>query len=260
MGRLEGGATGAAFHARCHNGIVNPHSLSRRDLLAVSAGLPVAARAQSARTADGYVDILRPPDLATAFLESGPVSLARQGGRWTAAGISVETAPAAGGMPVRIEAPEAALLRVHLRWHAAVPERWRILNDQWERSYGDLEWRGLAGERILPWYFLAFDGHATHGYGVATGAACFAFWQADPAGISLWLDLRNGGSAVRLGPRTLEAALVQTRRGSADQSAFQSARSFCRQLCPHPRLPAAPVYGGNNWYYAYGRELLGGGH
>jgi alpha-galactosidase len=32
------------------------------------------------------------------------------------------------------------------------------------------------------------------------------------------------------------------------------ARSFCRELCEAPRLPAAPVYGGNNWYYAYGRS------
>jgi alpha-galactosidase len=224
---------------------VNSPILSRRDVLALSAGLPAVAAAQPVRATDGYVDILRPPDLAIAFLEGGPFPLAREGRRWNGAGISVQTEPAAGGMPIRIEAPEAPLLRLHLRWRAAVPERWRILNDQWERSYGDLEWRGVVGERILPWYFLAFDGRATHGYGVATGASCFAFWQADPAGISLWLDLRNGGSAVRLGPRTLEAAVVRVRRGAADESAFRSAQRFCRQLCSQPRLPSGPVYGGN---------------
>jgi len=233
---------------------VNPHNLSRREALALSAGLPAATAAQTSHATDGYVDILRPPDLAIGFLESGPRSLAREGRRWNSAGISIQTDPAAGGMPIRIEAPDLPLLRIQLRWRAAVPERWRILNDQWERSYGDLEWRGMFGERILPWYFLAFDGRATHGYGVATGASCFAFWQADPAGISLWLDLRNGGSAVRLGPRTLEAAVVRVRRGAPDESAFQSARRFCRQLCAQPRLPSAPVYGGNNWYYAYGHD------
>jgi len=233
---------------------VNPRKLSRRDVLALSAGLPASAAAQTGRAADGYVEILRPPDLAIAFLESGPRPLAREGSRWNSAGISVQTDLAASGMLVRIEAPEVPLLRLHLRWRAAVPEHWRILNDQWERSYGDLEWRGLVGDRVLPWYFLAFDGRATHGYGVATGALCFAFWQADPAGISLWLDLRNGGSAVRLGPRTLEAAVVRVRRGNPDESAFQSARRFCRQLCSHPRLLSTPVYGGNNWYYAYGRN------
>lgn len=237
-----------------HNGFVNPPILSRRDLLALSAGFPAVASAQPSRAVDGYVDILRPPDLAIAFLESGPLPLAREGHRWNGGGISVQAEPAAGGMPIRIEAPEAPLLRLHLRWRAAVPERWRILGDQWERSYGDLEWRGVIGERILPWYFLAFDGRATHGYGVATGGACFTFWQADPGGISLWLDLRNGGSAVRLGPRTLQAAVVRVRRGAAGEDAFQSARRFCRLLCAAPRLPSAPVYGGNNWYYAYGRN------
>ena len=237
-----------------YNKVVNPRHPSRRDLLAASVALPAAARAQTSRPADGYVEVLRPPDLAIAHLETGPVALARAGNRWTAAGISVEAEPSAAGMPIRIEAPEAPLLRVHLRWHAAVPERWCILNDQWERSYGDLEWRGLAAGRVLPWYFLAFDGRATHGYGLATGGSCFAFWQADPAGISLWLDLRNGGSAVRLGPRVLDAAVVRARRGSPEESAFQSACAFCRALCARPHLPAAPVYGGNNWYYAYGRD------
>ena len=127
-----------------HNGFVNPPILSRRNLLALSAGLPAGAYAQPERAVDGYVDILRLPSLAIAFLESGPLPLAREGHRWNGAGISVQTEPDASGMPVRIEAPEAPLLRLHLRWRAAVPERWRILNDQWERSYGDLEWRGVA--------------------------------------------------------------------------------------------------------------------
>ncbi len=35
--------------SRCHNGYVNPRHLSRRDMLAVSAGLPAAARAQTVR-------------------------------------------------------------------------------------------------------------------------------------------------------------------------------------------------------------------
>ncbi|QOY91961.1 hypothetical protein IRI77_09880 [Paludibaculum fermentans] len=157
-------------------------------------------------------------------------------------------------MPICIEAPRAPLLRVHLRWRARVPVTWRVLNEQWERSYGDLEWRGLLGERILPWYFLAFDGRATHGYGVATGGNTFAFWQADPEGISLWLDVRNGGGAVQLGQRILEAAVVRLRKGTSGQSAFEAARQFCRVLCPKPRLAPAPTYGANNWYYAYGQN------
>ena len=227
---------------------------SRRGVLALSAGLPVAAKGQTARRADGYVDILRSPDLAIAFLEHEQVSLVREGHKWTAKGIAVEAEPRGNEIPVRVEAADAPLMRVQLRWTANVPEAWRILNDQWERSYGDLEWRGVVAERVLPWYFLAFDGQATHGYGVATGASSFAFWQVDPAGISLWIDVRNGGSGVRLGQRVLDAATIRVRRGTKEQSAFASARSFCRVLCEHPRLVGSPVYGANNWYYAYGKN------
>jgi alpha-galactosidase len=232
---------------------VHKKGFSRRNLLAWSAALPVVASGQG-KQADGYVDILRPPDTVTAFLEAETVALTRDGRRWTGKGVSVETEPRGSELPVRIEAPDAPLMRVRLRWQAKVPERWRILNDQWERSYGDLEWRCMLGERVLPWYFLAFDGAATHGYGVATGGSALAFWQVDPMGISLWIDVRNGGGPVRLGQRILEAVTVRTRRGVAGESAFRSARQFCHALCEKPRLAAAPVYGGNNWYYAYGHD------
>jgi alpha-galactosidase len=75
------------------------------------------------------------------------------------------------------------------------------------------------------------------------------------AGVSLRLDVRNGGAGVNLGSRRLDAALIRARHGKADENPFQVARSFCRDLCEHPRLPAAPVYGGNNWYYAYERSV-----
>jgi alpha-galactosidase len=228
--------------------------MSRRNLLATSAALPAIAAGQPAPPVTGYVDIQRPPDQVTAHLGKETTPLTREGRRWTAGGIALEANPQGSELPVTIEAPQTPLERIHLRWHVRVPERWRILNDQWERSYGDLEWRGMVGDRILPWYFLAFDGRATHGYGVSTGASCFAFWQVDPAGISLWLDVRNGGGPVSLGQRRLDAAVIRTRRGAPDESAFESARRFCRALCAKPRLPAQPCYGTNNWYYAYGQN------
>ena len=79
--------------------------------------------------------------------------------------------------------------------------------------------------------------------------------QADPAGISLWLDVRNGGSDVQLGERALAAAEVVALEGQASMTLFQAARSLCRKLCPHPRLPGKPIYGSNNWYYLYGENM-----
>ena len=81
------------------------------------------------------------------------------------------------------------------------------------------------------------------------GALCF--WQYDAAGITLWLDIRCGGEGVILGGRTLLAAEIIF-RAYADCTAFEAGQRFCRAMCPQPLLPAAPVYGANNWYYAYG--------
>ncbi|MGA2263046.1 MAG: twin-arginine translocation signal domain-containing protein [Acidobacteriota bacterium] len=240
--------------------------LSRRDLLKMSGAavavaiLPSFATAQrSARPAlAAYPDILREPDSIVAFTDDQMLSLARQGQRWNSGPVAVELTPRRIGatteLAVAIEAPGVALQRVRLRWRAPMPEATRILGDQWERSYGDLEWRGLIPERVLPWYFLAAGMRAAQAYGVRTGAAAFCFWQADASGISLWLDVRNGGAGVSLGSRRLDAAVIRSRRGAAGETPFQMARSFCHDMCAAPQLPAAPVYGGNNWYYAYGRS------
>ena len=41
-------------------------------------------------------------------------------------------------------------------------------------------------------------GDASTGYGVKTQASSFCFWQRDSDGITLWIDLRNGGEAAEL--------------------------------------------------------------
>ncbi|HUY12101.1 MAG TPA: hypothetical protein VMX16_00535, partial [Terriglobia bacterium] len=145
--------------------------------------------------------------------------------------------------------------RVHLRWSGSLAENLRFLGDHWERAYGDLEWRGYADERVMPWYFIASTGQVTHGYGVKTGAGAFCFWQVDPVGISLWLDVRNGGCGVQLGERPLLAAEVVALEGWPNSTPFQAARALCRKLCDHPRLPQESVYGSNNWYYLYGANM-----
>lgn len=105
----------------------------------------------------------------------------------------------------------------------------------------------------MPWYVLVQDGNALHGYGVKTGAGALCFWQIDPQGISLWLNVCNGGSGVDLGDRELHAATVVAQQGASGDNALRAARAFCQKLCDHPR-PAEVVYGSNDWYYAYGQN------
>jgi alpha-galactosidase len=242
--------------------------LGRRTFLlgaaAVVGGAPVLRGQQSsgsATPAASLPDPLRTPDLLTAFGEGtgGDIRLIRSGDRWQSGEVEVSTQlrPGKSGteMVVTLSAPKTRLTRLRLRWHGAFPAGCRFLGDHWERSYGDLEWRGLAGERLMPWYFLAHDGRAMHGFGVKTGAASICCWQADAGGMTLWLDVSNGGGGVELGRRRLEAATIVVRKGVAGEPPQVAAREFCQVMCEAPRLPAKPIYGSNNWYYAYGRNV-----
>jgi alpha-galactosidase len=141
---------------------------------------------------------------------------------------------------------------LRVRWNFAIPSKTLFCGDAWERTYGDSQWRSFDPGRMMPWYFWASlpDGR-TGCCGVQVRPSCFAAWSADPAGITLWCDIRSGGKGVILNGRTLVVAQIKSSVYDGC-SAFEAAREFCIQLCPDPIFPPTPVYGSNNWYYAYG--------
>ena len=238
-----------------------PPAITRRNFLGKAAAATALAGASPKLTAQisaakpsTFLDILRFPDSLTAYerLEA-PLPLTRSGSEWRGRGIDLETRVEHRNVVVNVAAPTLRLRFVHLRWTMPVAANLLVLGDAWERSYGDLGWRNLIPERVMPWYFATFDGTTCHAYGVKTGPRSLCFWQLDPEGISLWLNTGNGGSGVQLGQRQLLAATIVTRQGSAEdpQTAIHA---FCRQMCSQPSLPTQPIYGTNDWYYAYGKN------
>ena len=218
----------------------------------MSASIPTIMR-EPLPNLDVLLEVVRVPDRVTAFCESGEYDLRQTAeGEWTAEDLIIETHPQDGFLPIQLSAPRSAVKRLRLHWSLPGHGATRILGDAWERGYGDLEWRSVVPERPLPWYFLASDGTKTHGVGVKTGPNSLCFWQVDSGGVTLWLDVRSGGVGVALGERVLEAATVVAHAGTPEETPFASARAFCQMLCDKPLLPKQPVYGGNNWYYAYG--------
>jgi len=199
------------------------------------------------------MEMVRPPDSVTVHTDTGRIALDKTAdGEWGRGDVSVMARLQGNDLPVKLAASHSAVMWVHLWWRCELAPGLRILGDAWERGYGDLEWRGVVPQRPLPWYFLTYDGSTTDACGVETAAHSFCFWQIDTTGFSLWLDVRCGGCGVQLGNRTLTAAVVVAREGSDGETPFEAARAFCKMLCAAPRLPARPVYGGNDWYYAYG--------
>lgn len=240
---------------------------SRRDIIIGAAATAVTPIASSAKAflpmskPSGFHSILRSPDLVRAFdAENHELKLENLGnGTWSGGAFEITIQPNLDESLVSLKGGDQ-VSRIQVRWKGDFRAIKRYLGDHWERSYADLEWRGEVPGRTMPWFFMAFDGHRTHGYGVKTGPKAFCFWNADVEGISLWFDVRSGGLPVKLGSRTLEMATIVCREGKEQETAFQAQRAFCRQMCPNPRLTELPVYGTNDWNYAYGNnsaELIG---
>ena len=203
----------------------------------------------------GFLDLLRSPDLVAVQTDAAELRLERSNGiRWTKDDVVVTTSVGNDALNVSLSAPKSAVKRLHLGWRGDLSAVRQLLGDAWERGYGDLEWRGWVPDRIMPWYAATSDGSRTHCYGVRTGARAFCFWQIDPQGASLWADVRSGGVGVQLGERALDVCDVVCRAGHGGQSAFAAVHSFCAQMCRNPRLPTQPVYGHNDWYWAYGKN------
>jgi len=225
---------------------------------AIVAGLKgLSASEQQARSpkSSSYLDVLRKPDAVFAYSELDHASpLVRTGSDWRGKSVEVETAEAQHELSIQVACPDSRLSHLHLRWRAEVSPTLLCLGDSWERSYGDLGWRGIVPHQVMPWYFLTFDGEYIHGYGLKTGAGSLGFWQVDPEGVSLWLNLCNGGSGVLLGERRLAAATIVARKGERHEEPVLAAREFCGRMCPNPRPFRGPFYGSNDWYYAYGNS------
>lgn len=143
---------------------------------------------------------------------------------------------------------------IKLRWNnLSWDKNVRFLGDAWERGYGDMEWKGMNPNRFMPWYFCAKSEVKSVCYGVKVRPSAMCFWQVDSLGMTLFLDVRCGGSGVNLKGRVIKLADVIACE-MRDCTSFEAMQEFCGQMCEDPILPKYPVYGSNNWYYAYGKS------
>jgi len=143
---------------------------------------------------------------------------------------------------------------IKLRWNnLSWDKNIRFLGDAWERGYGDMEWKGMNPNRFMPWYFCAKSEAKSVCYGVKVRPSAMCFWQVDSLGMTLFLDVRCGGSGVNLKGRVIKLADVIACE-MRECTSFEAMQEFCGQMCEDPILPKYPVYGSNNWYYAYGKS------
>ena len=153
---------------------------------------------------------------------------------------------------VTARARETRFVSITLIWNGAMPDGALALGDAWERGYGDLRFRPLDAARVYPWYFFACAGETTALYGVKTGPDALCCFTVTPHEVRLKLDLRSGGAPLTPSGRTLCCAeLVFAEKSGC--SPFAAARALTPLMARGAVFPPEPVYGYNNWYYAYGQ-------
>jgi alpha-galactosidase len=200
-------------------------------------------------------DIISYPDKVTALLAGKEVTLRKSGkGKWGAENIEVSLLNQKNAMEVLVDAPKTTLLQITMVWNTGSKLSSTILNDHWERTYGDVSWHKPTTSEMFPWYFMEITPkNEINGFGVKTGVNSFCSWQVTENGLSLTLDTRSGGNGVMLGNRTLKAAEIVVYK-SDKNSPFVALKEFLKKMCDKPRMPKQPVYGINDWYFSYGNN------
>jgi alpha-galactosidase len=199
-------------------------------------------------------DLLHFPSGISCWMDGQWKDLTGSKESWKYQDMTVKLVHADGSLRVSLRSPGIELSRLRIRWKQGFSSKARCLGDAWELSYGDLAWTEGLPSTKAPWYLLTNDGTSTHAFGVRTGAACFCSWQAGLGQLDLFLDTQSGAMGVLLGNRELQAAEIITTCSRPGETAFQTDARFCKMMCKQPRLPAKPVYGINDWYFAYGKN------
>ena len=230
--------------------------MNRKHFLKIStfslAGLLIAdfSRARGKKSL-----IIQMPDKVEVLSGDSVVSLQTSDKQvWRYQDIVVQLKDTGDRIQVNVQSAGMPLKEVRLLWKHATNDKSAVLGDAWERTYGDVNWNKIDGAKKLPWYCAAHDEMNTVCFGVKTGCNAICSWLVSNEDLKLVLDTRTGGNGVRLHERTLHAADIVTTKNEANENAFATLRRFCTIMCDNPRLTAKPVYGINDWYFAYGNN------
>lgn len=233
--------------------------MHRRHFIKVS-GLSLSALliADYLKAGDKKNFTIQMPDAVEILSDNKYISLqSSDKQKWIYKDVIVELKKGIDKVEVYIQSPTETLQEVRLSWKYNFTNAANIMGDAWERTYGNVRWEKLSAQssaKKLPWYCVANEGKSTTCFGVKTGCNTICFWQISNNKLSLTLDTRTGGIGVQLNDRKLHAADIVTTKEAGNENVFSTVRRFCTMMCSNPRLPEKPVYGINDWYFAYGNN------
>ncbi len=200
-----------------------------------------------------FINLLREPDSVLGATENSPFRFEEANCKEKECPVKYEYILKKNSAKIIVYPSGAPVKYLRLRFRGDLSFVDKVYGDQWERSGigAYVEWRSVMASRVLPWYCYLIGNRQTACYGVKTGADCFAFWQVDTHGVTLFLNLKSGEDGVDLKEPLVACEVVQ-RFGAEGEDCYQVAVAFSKQMCEKPILPREPIFGVNNWYWAYG--------
>jgi alpha-galactosidase len=199
-----------------------------------------------------FFSILRKPDKVTGVTEETPFRFEEDGQEVCPVKYEYKIIDGVGKLTVYPSGSPIKYLK--LRWRGELNFVEKVYGDQWERAGVNgayLEWRSVMANRILPWFTYLYADKKTACYGVKTGADSFAYWRVDTHGITLFVNLCCGNEGVNLTEPLLALEVVEL-FGEKNEDVYSVAKRFSSIMCEKPVLPKEPIFGVNNWYWAYG--------
>jgi alpha-galactosidase len=229
--------------------------MNRRHFVKISAATTTALLfSRITSLAEDAVPVMNLPDEVRAKSGNDWFQLKPNGSVYIYKHIEVSLKQNGDALSVFVQSPGAELNAVQLKWKHETAASTKVLGDHWERSYGDLAWKSPDAGVKNPWYVVLHDGNQSACFGVKTGCNSICWWAVKSDSLELTMDTQSGGVGVQLGQRKLHAADVITTKSKDGETPFTTTKRFCKLMCPVTRLPKQPVYGINDWYFAYGNN------
>lgn len=229
--------------------------MNRRHFVKISSATSLALLFASITSlAEDSAAVMNLPDEVWAQSGKNWFRLKLSGSAYTYKDIEVSMKQNGDALSVFVQSPGVELNAVRLKWKHDTAASTKVLGDHWERSYGDLAWKAPDAGVKNPWYVTLYDGKESACFGVKTGCNSICWWAVKPDSLELTMDTQSGGVGVQLGQRKLHAADVITTKSKDGENPFATTQRFCKLMCPVTRLPKQPVYGINDWYFAYGNN------
>lgn len=200
------------------------------------------------------MNIIRIPDAVRVITDDNTVLCTAKGSSFEYNDVKVSF-DIAKTLNITLTSDKTPVKFIGIRFNGRFERGTRFLGDAIERGYAEFAFKGLESERDMPWYCIAASQSKCEGFGVMTGCNALTYWTTDAAGIMLWLDVRSGAMGViRNGVPFEVCRAVYYEKNIGFDGVFDFVHEFCMQMAAASIFPKNPIYGSNNWYYAYGNS------